>query len=262
MFDMSDKQKVYYIFAHQDDEIGVFNKILDDIKKEKEVFIIYLTNGITNITKKLLSIKRKKESTTVLQKIGIKKKNIFFIGNTLNIYAGSLYQNFDKVHKKLNTTFKKNNDNIEIITHALEGGHEDHDACNLIVKKIGKDFKINDIFCFFMYNSFKTNLFYYKVFNPIKKLGPLNEIKFFSKLSERLFLISLLFKYRSQIIIWIGLYPFIIYHYLFKGYNLLQRLKYNEKFNKPHKGTLLYEKRKFCSYVNFKRNANLFLNNV
>ena len=78
MLDMSDKQKVYYIFAHQDDEMGVFNKILDDIKKEKEVFIIYLTNGITNITKKLLSIKRKKESTTVLQKIGLKKK-IFFL---------------------------------------------------------------------------------------------------------------------------------------------------------------------------------------
>ena len=65
--------------------------------------------------------------------------------------------------------------------------------------------------------------------------------------------------YRSQFKIWIGLYPFIIYHYLFKGYNCMLPLNKSKIITKPHKGQLLYELREYCSFKKFNFNTKLFL---
>ena len=62
------KKNIFYLFAHQDDEFGVFidieKKILD-----YNIYVIYLTSGYSKkISKSKLS--RDKESIEVLSKIG------------------------------------------------------------------------------------------------------------------------------------------------------------------------------------------------
>ncbi len=248
------KKNIIYLFAHQDDEFGVFSDIYRN-KEENNIYIFYLTNGTSSAIKKNYLSIRDRESIKVLTKLGIKKKNIFFLGKKSDVFCNQLYLNLNKVYNKLVKNLKKIGNIDMIVTHAWEGGHEDHDACNLISRKIASQFNImHNSFEFYLYNSYKTRFIYFRVFNPLIKKGK----KIRSIFSERIFFISLLFNYKSQFKIWIGLYPFIIFHYLFYGYNFLSKLQKSIKIKKPHKGKLLYEKRKFCNFKDFKNKAKLF----
>ena len=157
------KKKIIYLFAHQDDELGCFIKLDKDISNN-DTYVFFLTSGGNNSQNNLISI-RNKESIKVLQNLGLKKKNIFFIGHDLKIDHYTLYLNLEIVYKEIRKKIDKIGKPDSIITHSWEGGHEDHDACNLIGRKIAHVFKIIDkSYQFSQYNSFKTNL----IFNLIK----------------------------------------------------------------------------------------------
>ena len=250
------KKNIFYFLSHQDDEFGCFIKLEKDISTNN-TYVFYLTNGGNKILKNNKLSIRDKESIKTLKKLGLNKENIFFIGRELGIDHYALYLNLEKAYKKIKEIIKKVGKPNSIITHSWEGGHEDHDACNLIGRKIAFDYKIVEkSFQFSQYNAYKTKLFFFKVFNQIdNKKG----MKFFAQLKKRIFFIKLLFIYKSQIKTWLGLYPFIIFHYLFRGYNYLERLN-NEKFiRKPHTKKLLYEIRQFCSFKKFRNKTKFFL---
>lgn len=82
------KKKVFYLFAHQDDEFGIFIQLKKDARLNN-THIFYLTSGTDkNINKDKLYL-RDKESIKTLIKLGIKKK-IFtlLVGNLkLNIIS-------------------------------------------------------------------------------------------------------------------------------------------------------------------------------
>ena len=247
-----------FILSHQDDEIGIFEILRKAIKNNENVFIFYMTNG--SIKKEIPKTKlfyRDKESLLVLSKFGIKNKNIIFFGRQNNIPTCFLYKNMNNAYKKLQLFLKKIPGKIKIYTHAWEGGNEDHDACNILVKKIlNNSKKINKSFQFSLYNA-ATNKFYYQVQKTLKMNG--RDIKIKVKFINRLKYIKYLFYYKSQLKVWVGLYPFLILNFLFKKYTIIQNLNKNLKFKRPHSGKLLYEKFKRCDYRDFKKSINLFL---
>jgi hypothetical protein len=248
------KKNILYLFAHQDDEFGTFIDISKKIKNYN-IYVFYLTSGYSSKISKYKLLKRDKESIKVLHKLGVRKKNIIFLGKKLNIKVNRLYVNLSKAYKELILFTKFIKPHI-LITHSWEGGHEDHDACNLIARKVGFKFKnINKFKEFSLYNAYKCRLLYFKVFNPIKKKGTYSRTNFCSRLLH----IRFLFYYTTQFKIWIGLYPFIIMHYLFLGYNFLQPLNNSKKIKKPHTGRLLYEIRNFCNFKEFKEKTIFFL---
>ena len=252
------KKNIVYLFAHQDDEFGVFSDICNSVK-EYNIYIFYLTNGSSKQINKIKLSNRDIESINVLTRLGVKKNNIIFLGRNLDIICNELYLNLNRVYKELSKRLKKIGSIEKIINHSWEGGHEDHDACNLIGRKISSKFDIlENSFEFYLYNSFKVRLIYFRVFNPLNKKG----IKIRSNILKRIYFIFLLFVYRSQYKIWIGLYPFIIFHYLFYGYNFLSKLQKSQKVSKPHRGKLLYEKRKFCKFKDFKNKTKFFLSDI
>ena len=251
------KKKIIYLFAHQDDEFGCFAKLDKDILSDN-AYVFFLTSGGNNLIYNRLS-RRDKESLHVLRKLGLKKRNVFFIGRELKIDHFTLYLNLNRVYKTVKKKITQIGKPYSIITHSWEGGHEDHDACNLIGRKIANDFNIiKKSYQFSLYNAFKTNLIFFKIFNPINKF---NGKKIYSKFTRRLFYISLLFNYKSQVKIWVGLYPFIIYHYLFKGFIFFEELNRDKYIKRPHKNELLYEIRKFCNFKKFKNKSKFFLIN-
>ena len=251
------KKNIFYIFAHQDDEFGVFIDIYKNLKKNN-IFIFYLTNGSNKKINKYQLSTRDKESIKVLKKIGIKEKNIFFLGKQLNVFCNKLYLNIYKVYNELTRITKKIIPS-KIITLSWEGGHEDHDACNLISRKLSFKYNIADLSNeFSLYNAYKKKIIFFRVFNPINKKGNFIKVNFL----KRIFFIKLLFIYKSQIKVWVGLYPFIICHYLFLGYNFLQPLNKSKNIKKPHIGKLLYETRNFCSFHNFRNKVIKFFNDI
>ena len=66
----------------------------------------------------------------------------------------------------------------------------------------------------------------------------------------------ILFYYRSQLKIWFGLYPILIYKIIFNNYGNLQIIEKKFLLKKPHEKDLWYEKRNF---ITFNRIKLLFL---
>ena len=124
------------------------------------------------------------------------------------------------------------------------------------MRRFKKKFKIKSCFQYSLYNAHKTSFIYFKIFNPIKKRN-LVKIKILEK--DRINFIKLLFNYRTQLKIWIGLYPFIITYYLFKKYLFLEKLDISNIVKRPHTGELLYEKRKFCKFSDLKKETEFLL---
>ena len=249
------KKKIFYLFSHQDDEFGIFPQLKKDALNN-EVFIFYLTSGTNKKIKKNRLTIRDKESIKTLTFLGVKKNNIFFIGRKLEVITNELHLNAKKISQYFeNHIFKLVKPDI-IYTHSWEGGHEDHDTCNLLVRRFKKKFKIKRCFQYSLYNAYKTSIIYFRIFNPIKKRN-LVKINILEK--DRINFIKLLFNYRSQLKIWIGLYPFIIAYYFFKKYLFIEKLDMNNIIIRPHKGELLYEKRKFCKFSDLKKKTQFLL---
>ena len=97
---------------------------------------------------------------------------------------------------------------------------------------------------------------FYRVQNALPHNGIV--IKQNVSLINKFRFISYLFFYKSQIKIWFLLYPFLIFNLFSNKYGIVQNIKKNLNFKKPHKGKLLYEKRGFCDYSVFKKKTLYF----
>jgi hypothetical protein len=247
-----------FILSHQDDEIGIFEILRIASEKKEKVYIFYMTNGSikTEIPKNKIFY-RDKESMSVLKNFGLNNKNVIFFGRLYNIPTCYLYKKLDLAYKKLNYFINKIPGEIKIYTHSWEGGNEDHDACNILIKKIfNKSKKIKKAYQFPLYNA-DTPYFFYKVQKFINNDKETLKIK--TNLFNRIKYIKYLFYYKSQKRVWIGLYPFLIKNFLFSKYLHIQYLNKNLNFKKPHQGQLLYEKFKRCNYNDFRKSVKTFL---
>jgi len=243
------KKKLIIILAHQDDEFCIFNRIIN-FNNKKNIYIFYMTSGMdVNLNKGNFN-KRDLESISVLKKIGISKKNIFFLGRKLSINNNKLYINLHKAFKELIKNLKKIKGNKIVYTHALEGGHEDHDACNYLIKIANFKYKFfKECYQFPAYNGKGLPFIFFNVLSPLSENGKIYYKKY--KFLDRFKFIYFLFFYKSQLKTWLGLYPFIIFKYLFYKTDTMQKIKSNISIREPHKGMLLYEKRGYCTYKKF-----------
>lgn len=234
---------IIFLFSHYDDEFGLFNIIESSVKKNKNVYVLYLTNGLTkeNSKNKKQLLRRENESTKILNKLGVKRNKIIFLGKKLNVSVYNLHQKLNVVYKNINSFLMKLKGKNVIYTHAWEGGNEDHDSCFVIAKKIlFNNKKVIKSFQFSQYHRHNVIFYPFKVqsFIPSKSKTFKSKLNFYNKIKY----ISYLFSYTSQIYLWAPLYPLIIFKILFGEYGNLKIMTKSLNLKKPHSGILLYEK--------------------
>lgn len=253
------KKNLVIVLAHQDDEFCIFNRISNFSYKNK-IYIFYMTSGMdTNLNKKIYN-KRDLESIRVLKRLGVLKKNIFFLGRKLSINNNQLYKNLNLAFKELVVNIKKIKGYKTVYTHSLEGGHEDHDACNYLIKVANLKYNFFNIsYQFPAYHGKNLPFIFFKVLSPISENGKIFHKKY--NFLDRFRFIYLLFFYKSQLKTWLSLYPFIIFKYLFYKNDGVQKIKKFFTVSKPHSGKLLYEKRGYCSYEKFNYEVSKFIKN-
>lgn len=249
---------ILFILCHQDDEMGLFNRIKSSIEQKKNVLIIYMTSGYDiSIPKKKIT-RRDIESICVLKKLGVEERNIFFIGRKNNTKIYELYLHLNKSYKDLVSIVRKLKGNTIIFTHTWEGGNEDHDACHSIVLKLYSQIKkIKKCYQFSLYHGKNTFFNFFKVQDLFKENGKIIKDKI--SIFDKVIFMKYLFHYKSQYKVWIGLYPLLIINILFNKYGFLQIIKKNMKLKKPHKNKLLYERMRNNKYSNIINQINLFL---
>ena len=92
--------------------------------------------------------------------------------------------------------------------------------------------------------------YFYRVMSPLNENGEIlrSRLNFFQKLKYS----GLLFYYLSQLHIWIGLFPLVIFKIFMNKYGSLQLIDNSLSIQKPHLGQVWYEKRKFITFKEFK----------
>jgi hypothetical protein len=245
-----------FLFAHQDDEFGVYGEINRLINNGTKVIAIYLTSGSLDARPRL---DRNKESVNVLQDMGVLQENIYFCGSNLQIADGKLYQALDKTYLELLSLLESIDAISALYFLAWEGGHQDHDAVHIIGLALAKQLKILDkSFQFTLYTGHGLAWIFFKLFAPLPSNGKI--ITFKIPLHLRLKFIKYVFSYRSQVTTWLGLFPFLLWHYIFRGTQMLQPVAIARVLEAPHVARLLYERRGVMQFQQLHKTVQPFIN--
>ncbi len=238
---MSDEGKVaLFFFAHQDDEFGVFQKIIEERQKGFRVCCAYMTDGGC-------PERRDGESLNIMQKLGVRAQDVFFVGSELPIPDGQLCENLERVAYWVNEWIASYTQVGAMYVPAWEGGHPDHDALHaLVVSVVLEKGCTEKVWQFPLYNAYRCPSVFFKVLSPLKNNG----LEIVTKISwiNRFRFLSYCLSYPSQVKTWLGLFPFAIYHYFFNGSQVVQPVSKGRVYQRPHEGRLYYEKRGFLTW--------------
>lgn len=234
-----------FLFAHQDDEIGIipFIDMMTPNEKAQAQFL-YLTDGGPK------SELRNKESISVLTKLGIPVNQVEFLGGTEGISDGKAPEAITKIYEIL----KKRLDKLEssnLYIPAWEGGHQDHDALHaagvLAAHRSKNEFRIT---AYPLYNSNGLPSVLFNFGLPPLNCATNDRVEF-PFLSGLRYLLLTTF-YRTQVGSLIFLAPLIAYNFVIRRSIYLGLVSTIDHLSeKPHRGALLYEKRKKYTWSSF-----------
>lgn len=236
-----------FLFAHQDDEYGVYPVLERLVSQREAITIVYLTSGTLDGRR---SERRNEESVSVLARIGIDSRDIHFLGADLALPDGKLYRHMEEGAAAVLDLFDASTPPHRVFTPAWEGGHQDHDATHIIACYLAQAFACLETSRQFpLYNGCGLRGILWHTFLPLPDNGPVES----SRISwgERLRCLRYGLGYRSQWATWLGLYPMYALHLLIRGKQYLQALHPQRLSSAPHPGQCLYERRGFCTSEQF-----------
>lgn len=243
-----------FLFAHQDDDFGVFHEIADAVAHKERVVCLYLTNGAwAGVTPQ----ERNAESLDVLTRLGVSIGDIRFIGTELDIDDGSLVDHLDRCWDGVLSALGALEDITRIIVPAWEGGHHDHDAAHLVGLALARRLNVLEESRQYPFYRAPTLRFWVTFAAPLEANGPV--ISRSLGLRERLYYLSLLRHYRSQRSVMLKLGPQLAWSYLTNGTQMLQRLNPQRAMEAPMDRPLLYEIWGLCTYEHFRALADPFI---
>ena len=226
-----------FLFAHQDDEFGVMHQIEKEIKSGCTVYCVFATTGVAFDEDPK---SRNEESLKVLTALGVARKNIFFMGEALGISDGNVLTCGLMFRQWLLTWVQKCQSLTAIYIPAWEGGHTDHDALHAVtIETISSNGPEITLWQYPLYNSEGLKWGFFRVLAPLHANGHVHyeNIPWVARWRY----LRLCLSYKSQFKSWLGLFPFVLWHYFFKGWQSLQLTSHTRIQERPHNGQLYCE---------------------
>jgi LmbE family N-acetylglucosaminyl deacetylase len=243
-----------YLFAHPDDEFGVFYALEQAVARGSAVHCLYLTNGGFGGQ---ATRKRENETLRVLRQLGVNEASVHFIGNREALEDGRLHARLDDAYRAIEEILDTLPDIERLHLHAWEGGHQDHDAAHLLgVAYAAKRNLWSACRQFPLYRVGRGPLGI-STCAPLEDNGPIESTRISWR--RRLKYLALCLTYRSQWRSFVFLLPTLALHYARKGTQDLQTVILQRIADRPHTGLLLYERRGFERYDAFRAAAMPFL---
>jgi hypothetical protein len=237
-----------FLFAHQDDEFGVFGELSRLRASGHRIVVVYLTSG--NPTGNACPV-REKESIDVLEKLGVARADVHFVGANVGIADAHLCEHTEAAYAAVQGLVESVGRPTSLYSLAWEGGHQDHDAAHLVGLALANELGILDrSFQFPLYTGDGLPGWLFKLCSPLVANGPVSSFRM--TVSSRIRFIRFALSYPSQALTWLGLFPSLLFHYTFRGTQLLQGVSLKRVAAPPHPGTLLYERRRFYTYAGFR----------
>jgi LmbE family N-acetylglucosaminyl deacetylase len=228
-----------FLFAHQDDEFGAYQRIADCRARGLRVACAYLTDGRTRNADTLV---RNAESGAVLARLGVAAADIAFAGAELGISDARLPLQLPAAGAWLRRWLAGFACIESLHVPAWEGGHHDHDALHALAVMLAQEQGLlQRTWQFPLYHAAGCRGPLFRVLAPLPQNG--NVSSWPIPWRERLRHLGHCLSYPSQRRSWAGLFPFVLWHYLVHGVQSLQPVAPARLAERPHPGPLFYEKR-------------------
>jgi LmbE family N-acetylglucosaminyl deacetylase len=241
---LTERPAALFLFAHQDDEFGVFERIADCRARGLRVACAYFTDGATASA---TAAQRNLESLAVLARLGVEPDDVHFAGQQLGIGDGQLPLHLERAARWLDGWLDGFHEIESLHVTAWEGGHHDHDALHaLAVTLAARRDLVTRTWQYSLYQAAGLPGPLFRVLAPLPQNGPARTWSIPWR-ARRTYLGHCL-SYPSQRGTWIGLFPFVLLHYLLRGTQALQPVDPARLDERPHPGALYYEKRRFFTW--------------
>lgn len=233
-----------FLFAHQDDEYGIYAALHRHVCQGDSVHCAYLTDGGP------LAQRRRQESLTVLGALGVVPEHVYFPGCEYAWQDGRLHTHYAACCRWVAQLLANLAPVGDVYIPAWEGGHPDHDSVHMAavtaVRHRGENTRI---WQFPLYNGYRCWGPMFRTMLPLPANGPVHTTPIAPAL--RLYFVRLCLRYPSQWKTWLGLFLPVALRYMITGVQQLQAI-YPKQPSKPHEGRLYYERRGFCSWQTLK----------
>ena len=220
--------------------------------RSSTIFCVYLTDGAGgNAT----ATARNEESLDVLTRVGVIRSNVFFPGSEIPIADGQLVHHLDVALEHLEHRMT-GVDVDAIYCLAWEGGHQDHDASQLVAAAFAKRRgRLEACIEVPLYRQLAGPFF--RVLSPVRDGQPWTRRRL--TLRDGIRYCTLTWRYRSQRRSWLGLLPGAILKLAFLRREDSRRVDISRYSRRPHAGPLFYEGRFRFPYETFERAAAPFI---
>ncbi len=233
-----------FLFAHQDDEFGVYPLLEQCRRHGQRVRCAYFTDGAAS---GVSAATRNAESVAVLTGLGVAADDIAFVGDVLGIADAALPHHLDAATQWLRDWLAHLGDIDAMHVPAWEGGHHDHDALHALAVQVASERDLlARTYQFALYNGARIPAPFFRTMSPLPENGAASAERISWPMRWRC--ICMCLSYPSQRGTWIGLFPFALWYYLTQGVQSLQAVSLARTFQRPHAGALYYERRKFYTW--------------
>jgi LmbE family N-acetylglucosaminyl deacetylase len=233
-----------FLFAHQDDEIGAYHAIRETITAGNRAVCAYLTDGGLSGSPHC----RNAEATAALLELGVAAGDIHFIGETVAVGDGQLVEKLEVALDALRALANKFAID-EVVMHAWEGGHHDHDAVHLVGLALASELCVlSASFQFPLYRP-PSGRWVLRFARTLGANGPVKRLPIPPR--QRLRYLLMLRHYRSQLPVMVRLAPVLAWDYLIDGCQKLQPVSTARALERPTAETALYETWKLYTYAKF-----------
>lgn len=243
-----------FVLAHQDDECIMSTRIAREIASGHAVTCAYLTDGGG---KGVPAAVRDEESRAVLSELGIPPAQQRFIGSDERIPDMALVLHLDRAWCALERLARAD-PVTRIYCLAYEGGHQDHDAAHVLALLLARRYGLlHRTWQVPFYDGRHTQGRLFRVHRAppsegrqlVRRLGWIEAARH----------LALCWRYPSQRITWIGLLPDLVLQRGLRRREILLPVDLERIQERPHPGTLLYERMQGFPYDRFRSAVDRFL---
>ena len=206
------EEKSLFVLPHLDDEFAMAPLIKKIGRcEDNPITIVYCAERLTDEAR--LQKRRRKECYESINSLGLMNVKIIFLNDHFPINDLKLYHSAQNIFLYLKE-YCEHHDISQMITVSLEGGHPDHDALALIIKKLKLRTKIRTHYIPLYNNRKSIEIIPISVFRPLK-----NQANKFYPIKLSIFCwwvsIKIAMIYSSERKAFLKLFPFICIQTLF-----------------------------------------------
>ena len=240
---------IVYVLAHFDDEYCALPLIRQRVREGRDQRFIYVADYPTEAVTRT----RRRETEALLAHIGVDPAKIAHLA--AGAPDGAVHRHLEPAFIALNAAVETIGPVEGFVCTAWEGGHMDHDMCALMTSELARA-RGAPVEQISLYNGKGLGAPFLHGGLPLAENGPVSRVR--SSPAEWAAWMSQVRFFPSQIPVWSTLWPAMFWTYARRGFGY-QRLDPARIAERPHAGTLYYERMFGAPYAEVRAAADAFL---